>query len=323
MGPTRERPSSVDLSECVAGWGMRFSIWPNASQPFADVLDVARHAERTGWDGVYVADHFMVNAGGDTPEQTATLECATLITAIGALVGRVRVGALVYGATYRHPAVLANMAATADHVCGGRFVLGIGAGWQQNEHEQYGITLGSPRERLDRFEEATQVIRALLDQPRTTFTGKHYQLVDALCEPKPVQSRLPILIGGGGERRMLGIVARYADIWNTWGTPDVITHKSAVLDRFCARVGRDPATIDRSAQALVFVSADSAQVEAEAARSLAPTIVGTPQQLVDTLGRYAEAGLAEFIVPDRSLGTGSQRRDAMDAFIEQVAAPFR
>jgi alkanesulfonate monooxygenase SsuD/methylene tetrahydromethanopterin reductase-like flavin-dependent oxidoreductase (luciferase family) len=132
---------------------------------------------------------------------------------------------------------------------------------------------------------------------------------------------LPILIGGGGERRMLGIVARYADIWNTWGRPDVIAHKSAVLDRFCAEAGRDPASIDRSAQALVFLDAEELRSRAE--RIPMPFIGGSPQELIDTVGRYAEAGLTEFIVPDRTLGTGSQRRDAMDMLIEQVATPFR
>ncbi|MDT5027949.1 MAG: hypothetical protein QOE61_4375 [Micromonosporaceae bacterium] len=146
---------------------------------------------------------------------------------------------------------------------------------------------------------------------------------DAICEPKPVQRPLPILIGGGGERRMLGIVARYADIWNTWGRPEVIAHKSAVLDRFCAEAGRDPATIDRSAQALVLIGADTADLQARAERSPLPHIGGTPQQLVDTLARYAEAGLDEFLVPDRTLGTGSQRRDGMDMLIEQIAGPFR
>jgi F420-dependent oxidoreductase-like protein len=302
---------------------MRVSIWPSAAQPLDDVLEVARHAEQTGWDGVYVADHFMINAGAAAPVETPTLECGTLIATIGALVGRVRIGSLVYGNTYRHPAVLANMAATADHVCDGRFVLGVGAGWQENEHEQYGIVLPPVRERLDRLEEALQVLRGLLEQPRTTFAGRHYQLVDAICEPKPVQCPLPILVGGGGERRMLAIVARYADIWNTWGTPEVIAHKSAVLDRRCAEVRRDAATIARSAQALVVLGADAAELQDRAERSPLPLIGGTPQQLVDTMAGYADAGVAEFIVPDWTLGTGSQRRDAMDMLIEQVAAPFR
>jgi len=299
---------------------MRFSIWPSALQPFADVVEVAQHAAATGWDGVYVADHFMASGSPSTPPETPTLECGSLVAAIAALVPRVRIGTLVYGNTYRHPAVLANMAATADHISGGRFTLGVGAGWQENEHQQYGIALPPVRERLDRFEEALQVLHGLLEQPTTTFTGRHYQLTDAICEPKPVQRPLPILIGGGGERRMLGIVARYAAIWNTWGTPDLIAHKSAVLDRHCADLGRDPATIARSAQAMVLVDSDPAAVEAFAAKVPAPVIGGSPEQLVDVIGRYAQAGLDEFVVPDRTLGTGAERLKLMDMLIDQVAA---
>jgi len=301
---------------------MRISIWPNANQPYDGVLDAARHAETTGWDGVYVADHFMV-LPVMAPDQTPTLECATTVTALAALVPRMRVGALVFGNTYRHPAVLANMAATIDHISGGRFVLGVGAGWQENEHEQYGIDLPPPGERLDRFEEALEVIRGLLERPRTTFAGRHYRLSDAVCEPKPVQRPLPILIGGSGERRMLRIVAQRADIWNTWGRPDVIAHKSAVLERHCAEVGRDPATITRSAQALVLLGAEPDEVEARAARSPLPVIGGSDDELVQTLGRYAEIGVSEFIVSDRTLGSGNERRDAMDRFIERIAGPHR
>jgi F420-dependent oxidoreductase-like protein len=287
------------------------------------VLEVARHAEQTGWDGVYVADHFMANAGSATPVQTPTLECGTLVAAIGALVPRVRIGSLVYGNTYRHPAVLANMAATADQISGGRFTLGVGAGWQQNEHEQYGIPLPPVRERLDRFEEALRVLHGLLEQPTTTFAGRYYQLTEAICEPKPVQRHLPILIGGGGERRMLRIVAQHADIWNTWGRPDVIAHKSAVLDQHCGDVGRDPAAIARSAQALVMVDSDAAAVAEQAAHSPVPIIGGSAEQLVQTISQYAEAGLDEFIVPDRTLGTGTSRRSHMDMLIEKVAPQFR
>jgi F420-dependent oxidoreductase-like protein len=298
---------------------MRFSIWPGALQPFPDVIEVARHAAETGWHGVYVADHFMAGGSPGTPVTSPTLECGTLVAAIAALVPRLRIGTLVYGNTYRHPAVLANMAATVDQICDGRFTLGVGAGWQENEHRQYGITLPPVRERLDRFEEALQVIHGLLEQPSTTFAGRHYQLTDAVCEPKPVQRPLPILIGGGGERRMLGIVARYANAWNTWGLPELLAHKSAVLDRHCADIGRDPSTIARSAQAQVLVDSDTATVEAFAANSPMPVIGGSTQQLVETIQRYAQAGIDEFIVPDRTLGTGAERLKRMDLLIDQVA----
>jgi F420-dependent oxidoreductase-like protein len=302
---------------------MRLSIWPNANQPYSEIVEVARHAERTGWDGVYVSDHFMVPAVTGAPVDTPTLECGTLVAALAATIPRLRVGTLVYGNTYRHPAVLANMAATVDQICGGRFVLGIGTGWQDNEHRQYGIALPPVPELIDRFEEAVQVIRGLLDQPRTTFAGRYYQLADALCEPKPVQQPLPITIGAAGERRMLRIVARYADAWNTWGTPDLLAHKSAVLDRWCAQVDRDPASIARSAQAMVLVGVEPDELAARTARSPLPFIGGTPQQLLDTMARYAEAGVDEFIVPDRTLGTGHQRHELMDLLIEQIAAPLR
>jgi F420-dependent oxidoreductase-like protein len=285
---------------------MRLSIWPGAGQPYDDILEVAQHAEATGWDGVYVADHFMPNAGPGRDPSHPVLECGTLVAALGAAVPRVRFGTLVYGNTYRHPAVLANMAATADHVTGGRFTLGVGAGWQVNEHEQYGIELPPVKQRLDRFVEALEVLHGLLRRPVTTFEGEYYRLTDALCEPKPRQDPLPILVGGGGERRMLGIVARYADVWNTWGHPDVIARKSAILDDFCAAQGRDPKAIARTAQSLVVVDGPLPP------DSPMPVIGGSPARLADTIAQYRGIGLDELIVPDGLLGHGAERRKAMD-----------
>jgi F420-dependent oxidoreductase-like protein len=291
---------------------VRFSFWPGAGLPFDEFLGAARHAEATGWDGVYVADHFMPN-GGAGP----VLEAGATVTALAALVPRVRVGTLVLGNTYRHPAVLANMAATIDHISGGRLVLGVGAGWQQNEHEQYGIELPPVPARLDRFEEAVQVLRGLLTRERFSFVGEHYTLTDATCEPKPVQSPLPILVGGGGEKRTLRIVARHADEWNTWGTPETFEHKSSVLARHCAEVGRDPSTIARSAQAVVYLDAEAPE------ESRFPVLAGDPERVVEALQRYRAAGLDEFIVPGFLLGPGDEARRWMDTFIGKVAARLR
>ncbi|MEU8609202.1 TIGR03560 family F420-dependent LLM class oxidoreductase [Actinoplanes sp. NPDC048791] len=291
---------------------MRLSIWPGAGQPYGEVLEVARHAADTGWDGVHIADHFMPNAGSGRPTDAPVLECGSLVAALGAVVPRVRIGTLVYGNTYRHPAVLANMAATVDRITGGRFTLGVGAGWQINEHEQYGIELPPVKQRLDRFVEALEVLHGLLRQPTTTVDGQYYQLKDAVCEPKPVQDPLPILIGGSGERRMLGIVARYADAWNAWGRPDLITHKSAVLDRFCAEQGRDPKSIARTAQALTVVGGPVPE-----GLSM-PVIGGSPEQLARDIAGYNELGLDELIVPDGLLGTGADRRKAMDTILALV-----
>jgi F420-dependent oxidoreductase-like protein len=206
---------------------MRFGIWPTPAQPWDDIREIASHCERTGWDTVYVADHFMPNGPGTAPLDGDMLECWSVIAALAASVPRIRLAPLVTSVTYRHPAVLANIAAAVDQISHGRLTLGIGAGWQLNEHAAYGIELGPLRERMDRFEEAVQVVRGLLDQPRTTFQGEHFQLQDAPNQPAPVQRRLPLLIGGGGERRTLRIAARYADEWNAWTTPDLLAHSAA------------------------------------------------------------------------------------------------
>src|SRR3712207_1484793 len=153
----------------------------------------------------------MANDGGPTPPETPTLEAGSTVAALAAAVPRVRIGTLVYGMTYRHPAVLANMAATVDQVSGGRFVLGVGAGWQVNEHEQYGIELPPLKQRIDRFVEGVTVLRGLLTEERTTFAGSYYQVTDAVCEPKPLQRPMPLMIGAKGEKRMLRVVAEHAD----------------------------------------------------------------------------------------------------------------
>jgi len=302
---------------------MRFSIWSNLSQSWSDVLAVVHHAEATGWDGAYVADHFMGSGGEFGPDITPNFEATAAIAALAAGTERLRLGSLVFGNTYRHPAVLANWAATVDHVSGGRLVLGIGAGWQENEHQQYGIELPAPKERLDRFEEACQVILGLLRQERTSFDGRHYRLKGAVAEPKPVQRPLPLLIGGKGDR-MMGIVARHADEWNMWGLPDAIAERSAVLERRCEAIGRDPSSIARSAQALVMLTDDRAKADAFVAGTGGrAAVAGPPEHLAEVVAAWREVGLDELIVPDFVLGRGPAKLDAMDAIIEQVAPTAR
>ena len=301
---------------------MRFSYWANLGNPWTDVLDGVRHAEATGWDGVYVADHFMPDDALGAPD-APMLEATAALGALATATERVRLATLVFGITYRHPAVLANWAATFDHVSGGRLLLGLGAGWQENEHEQYGIRLGPPGERIDRFAEALQVIRGLLEDESTTVDGEHYTVTGARSFPKPVQDRLPILVGGKGDR-MLGVVARYADEWNMWSTPEMLAERRAVLDAHCERLGRDPASIATSTQALTFVlDDDSGADDLEAAMGLRPAMAGTPARLTERVAAWRDAGVDEVIVPDFTLGTGAPRADALDTIIEQVAPEFR
>jgi F420-dependent oxidoreductase-like protein len=303
---------------------MRFSIWPSPAQPWDDILEITAHCEQTGWDGVYFADHFMPNGPGPAPLDGDTLECWSVIAGLAALVPRMRLAPLVTSVTYRHPAVLAKIAAAVDHISHGRLTLGVGAGWQENEHLAYGIPLGTVRERMDRFEEAVQILRSLLDQPRTTFAGQYFQLQDAPAQPAPVQDRMPLLIGGGGERRTMRIAARYADEWNAWTTPELLAHKVSVLRGHCEQIGRDPAEIHVSTQAVLYLSTSEEWLSGKRqAGSGAPVIVGTPGEVTEIVARYRDAGADELIVPDATLGSLARKKDTCDLFIEEVAAAFR
>lgn len=302
---------------------MRFSVWPQLSQPWSEVLTVAHHAESTGWDGLWVADHFMGDGGGFGSEDMPMLEATAVLGALATATSRVRIGPLVLGATYRHPAVVANWASTVDHLSGGRLVLGVGAGWQQNEHTQYGIALPPVGDRVSRFDEYCAVLYGLLTDERTTFAGEWFELADALAEPKPVQQPLPLLVGGRGDR-MLGITARFASEWNMWSLPATFAERSAALDRRCEAIGRDPASITRSTQALVRLTDDPAAgkafVDAVAPRA---AFAGTVEQLSELVGQWRDVGVDEVIVNDAPLGRGSRRTDTLDAIIEQVAPTFR
>jgi len=300
---------------------MRFSVWPHPNQPFADILEIARHAESTGWDGVWFADHFMPDGERTrVPQQ----EAWTTLTALAALVPRVRIGPLVTGNTYRHPAVLAKMAATVDHLSGGRLVLGLGAGWQENEHRQYGIPFYTVKERLERLAEACELIKGLFSNETTTFRGKHYALEAAVLEPKPVQRPLPLLVGGGGEKVTLRITAKFADEWNVWGDVATLRHKMALLDGYCAELGRSPRAIQRSACALLFLTDDRALVERMRSRPPGrPIIVGNPDEVREIVRAYRDAGVDELIVPDFTLGARDPKLATLDRFMREVATPLR
>jgi F420-dependent oxidoreductase-like protein len=216
-----------------------------------DILRIFEEADAApalehGWD----FDHFMP-LGGNT--DGPCLEGWTLLAALAARTERIRVGVMVTGNTYRHPAVLANMGATVDQISHGRLDFGIGAGWHEQEHAMYGIPLYAPAERIHRLDEACEVIRLLWTEPVANFAGRYYQLTDARSEPKPVQKpHPPFVLGGSGERLTLRVVAKHADIWNfAGGTAEDFAHKSAILDEHCAAIGRDPSEIERSIQPLV------------------------------------------------------------------------
>ena len=210
-------------------WQDMLAVWTAA-----DDIEVFE----SGWN----FDHFYPIRGNS---RGPCLEGWSMLAALAQATRRLRLGTLVTGIHYRHPAVLANMAATIDIISGGRLELGLGAGWNEQESGAYGIELGTPGERSDRFEEACEVILGLLSSETTTFSGKYYQLNEARCEPKPVQQpHPPLCVGGSGERRTLRTAARFAQHWNSVRPdPAEITRKLEVLHQHCAEVGRDPSEI--------------------------------------------------------------------------------
>ena len=301
---------------------MRFSVWPSPGRPWADYLAVAQAAEQAGFDGTWCSDHFVANDPNDPGQPT--LECWSVLAAVAAAVPRLRLGAIVTGNTYRHPAVLANQAATVDQISGGRLVMGIGAGWQENEHEMYGLHFGTVGERLRRLEEAVQVIRGLFENDTTTFAGQYYQLTDAVMQPKPAQDHVPLLIGGGGEKVTMRIAAQYADEWNIWGLPDVLAQKGKVLEAHCENLDRDPASILHSCQALLYMNDDPAWVEERRQRVVGfPALVGTVPEVQDVIGAYRDAGVDEYIIPTFNLGPPERAAETLNRFMTEVAPDFR
>jgi F420-dependent oxidoreductase-like protein len=311
---------------------MRFGLFTSmGAQTWSGVLDFWRHLEATGWDIACVTDHFMPNT---KEREGAMLESWSTLSALAALVPRLRVGTIVLGNTYRHPAVVAKMAAQVDIISGGRLLLGLGAGWQENEHAAYGIPFHTMRERLERLDEACEVIRSLWTQRRSNFTGRYYQLTDAPLDPKPVQTPHPeLMIGGGGERVTLRIVAKHADRWNVWGGPNVVARKGVILDEHCAAVGRDPKTITRSANMALLITDKKEEIEQlahtiatrmgrHAADARDTCLAGTPDQIRDQLHQLRAAGADALFIPSMFRPLPELRRD-LDRFIAEIAPAFR
>jgi F420-dependent oxidoreductase-like protein len=311
---------------------MRFGLFTSmGAQTWSGVLDLWRHVEATGWDIVCVTDHFMPNT---KEREGAMLESWSTLSALAALVPRIRVGTIVLGNTYRHPAVVAKMAAQVDIISGGRLLLGLGAGWQENEHEAYGIPFYTLRERLERLDEACQVMKSLWTQRRSTFKGRYYQLSDAPLDPKPVQTPHPeLMIGGGGERVTLRIAAKHADHWNVWGGVRVLERKGAILDEHCAAVGRDPKNIARSANMVLLITDNKDEIDRlaeniatrlgrHAADARDTCLAGSPDQIREQLHRLQAVGVETLFIPSLFRPLAELRRD-LDRFIAEIAPAFR
>jgi F420-dependent oxidoreductase-like protein len=246
---------------------MRYGLKLSQNATIDQYRAVWQVADDAGFDHCWCMDHFATLGPKDNGP---IFEAWTLLAAMAVATSRTRIGCMVTGNTYRHPAVLAKAAVTVDHLSAGRLEFGLGAGWAENEHAMLGMPFGSKGDRADWLEEACEVIRSLWTQERTSFDGKHYQLARAVAEPKPVQQPYPpIWIGGSGRQRTLRITARYADVWNAaGGSPEEVAEVSAVLDRRCAEIGRDPAEIRRSVQFRVSQASDDLVRLAESYRAV-------------------------------------------------------
>ncbi len=234
--------------------------------------------EELGFESLWLTDHFVRTAHPESPY----FEAWTLLSALSMVTTKPRLGVLVSSNTFRHPSLLAKQAVTLDHISGGRLELGIGAGWYEPEHEMFGLEFPPTRELVDRYEEALDLLDRYLRNDTTTFEGAFYSLKEAQNRPAPVQQpRIPFMLGAH-KRRMIGLAARYADTWNTRGTPEEVRERNEMLDEACAKEGRDPAEIKRS---LLYVIAHMPEEQPWA----------SIDAFTDYVGRFSEAGIREFI----------------------------
>jgi F420-dependent oxidoreductase-like protein len=292
----------------------------------ADLRSLWRRIEDAGFEWISIWDHFYAADATVTAEGTTSgavcHEAVAAHTALALDTRRVRCGSLVYCVAYRHPAVLANAMATIDHLSGGRVTLGLGAGWHQGEFAAYGIPFPPAPVRLRMLDESIRCVRLLLTEEVANFEGQFFTLHDARCEPKPIQARLPLWIGGGGERVTLRIAARHADGWNIpFITPEVYRHKVEVLEEHCARAGRDPATIEKSVNlTLAWTEQELRDRFGGMADWILPSaLTGSPDQIVERIAAYRDAGAAWVNLALRA----PFDVDALDRFAREVLPAFR
>lgn len=312
---------------------MKFGAVPNQSGvTWQELLDCWRELDaNSNFDTLFLMDHFVSGFGTEFGSGDPCMEGWTALAALAQATSRVKLGILVTGNVYREPAVLAKQATTVDHISGGRLIFGIGAGWHEYESRTLGLHLPGVKERLDRLDEACNAIKLLWTQDRPAFEGKYYRLQGPPYNPPNVQQpHPPILIGGGGEKRTLRIVAKYADVANVQGSPEEVKRKFGLLDGYAEEAGRDPRCIRRTIQVPLFLSDNPAFKErvlqgvsamrggdVEEARKA--ILLGGVDEVKEQVARFQEAGVEEmylalwprFVMP------------AVKAFSEEIIPAFR
>jgi F420-dependent oxidoreductase-like protein len=313
---------------------MKFGLQhPNFSfdyknQDVSQITDTLKNlitkAENSGIDSFWVMDHFHQIQFVGRPEEPM-LEGWTVISMLAAITTKIKLGTLVTGIIYRYPSVLAKIAATLDVLSKGRLFMGIGAGWNEQESLAYGISFPSNQERMLRLEEAIQVIRKMwTEEPYASFNGKYYQIRNAYCNPKPIQKPSPpILVGGGGERKTLKIVAKYADACNLFGSPETVRKKLDVLKDHCKSVGRDYDSILKTKLGAIIVDENNEMAKNRVRKTFRGmpeeqikefAIYGTPENVSRQIEAFEQVGIQYLIVdlePYREL-------EALDTFASKV-----
>ena len=278
-------------------------LWPQSTS-WPDFADAAIAADQAGWDSIWTWDHLLAIQG---PWQQPIFEGWTFLAGVAAITSRVRLGLMVGANTFRNPGLTAKLATTLDHVSNGRAVLGIGGAWFEREHEAFGVDFGkSVGERLDWLDESVSLMRRLLDGETVTHDGPRYRMVDALCEPRPIQPRLPILIGGSGPKKTLRTAARNGDGWNTSGELDEVKASLDILAGHCADVGRDLGEIELTVSFPTIIRDRVEDAQAARAAQLAhnglenlggvPTLTGPPPAAAEMLRPYLALGFSTVIV---------------------------
>lgn len=306
---------------------IKFGLFlPQVGIPFTVIKERVQLAERLGFHSVWFVDHMWSRGLPDFEH----LEAWTLMSAIAAVTERIGIGTLVLCNSYRSPALLAKMAASLDNVSGGRLVLGLGAGWMEEEHLAYGYPFPSPRIRIEQLDEALCIIKLLLTEPRASFQGKYYAIDAAVNNPKPVQKpRPPILIGGAGEKRLLRVVAEHADIWNCPNSAaPLLPQKLEVLKRHCGAIGRDPQTIEVSEQSIMVLGSNQQDLRNKvqfAKQAFGATfdidktaLCGTPDQLIEAIESRSRQGVSFFT----TLFGDMNQPETLELFASKVAPAF-
>ena len=312
-----------------------FGVFLSAEPPsFDDFLSEVKECEALGYHSVWLSDHLI---GMYQHPGSERFECWTTLSTLAGTTSRIRLGSLVLCNTFRHPSLLAKMAASLDVISRGRLDFGIGAGWHEPEFEAYGYPFEKPVTRIRRLSEAVQIVKRMWTEPHPNFEGHFYKIKDAYCSPKPVQKpHPPVMIGGGGEQLMLRVVAQYADVCNFsgWlGRPEDYRHKLDLLECHCESLGRDPREIRKSWAAYVIVKEDAREAEdivkhfvkrlashyGRPENELMVPIAGTPEECVEQIQRYIDVGISLFIL----MFYGGDSIGEAKLFADEVVPAFR